>query len=555
MERRLAAVLAADVVGYSRLMEADEAGTLARLKALRDGLIRPTIAAHRGRIVKLMGDGTLVEFAGAADAVRCAVALQDEVARREDGVPEAERVRLRIGVNLDHVFVEDDDLFGDGVNVAARLEGMAEPGGVLISQSVRDGLGAEPDAVFFDNGERKFKNISRPIRVWSWPRKLPALRAAGKPRLYVAGFEGRGAEDARIAADIADELRAHLARLTGFEIAGERDQAHYAIEGGLRRAAGRSRVFARLLAVEGDRQIWSDRYDEDTDDPFDLLDRCVPRIAMSVRRRAAADDAARLAGRPLDELSLEELLTAAGVSFFTPTKAGWRGGGERAEHALELAPQNFMALAMAAAGLGLAESLYGFGATDEAVTELAIRRASAALRLTNRSDMLHTTHAGLLLYGRRRHRDAEAAARQALALNPDYNMGHWMLGAAQVFAGQSEAGAESATRAVDLDIRDPYVHLYCRIAAYGHLDLGRPGVAADWFRRADHLAPGLPPNLMGLAVAARLDGDEAAARDAVTRLREEVPDFAVSRAQPLPYRDESLWARFVATLREAAAPA
>ena len=137
MERRLAAILATDVVGYSRLMEADEAGTLARLKSLRDGLLHPTIAEHHGRIVKLMGDGTLVEFASAVDAVRCAITLQQDVAVREADAPEGGRLVFRMGVNFGNVIVEEDDIYGDGVNVAARLEGMADPGGVLISQSFR----------------------------------------------------------------------------------------------------------------------------------------------------------------------------------------------------------------------------------------------------------------------------------------------------------------------------------------------------------------------------------------------------------------------------------
>ncbi len=236
MERRLAAILAADVVGYSRLMEADEVGTLAKLKSHRDELVNPTIAKHHGRIVKLMGDGMLVEFARAVDAVRCAISLQEGMADREADIPEEKLTVLRIGVNMGDVIVEEGDIFGDGVNVAARLEGMADPGGVLISQSVRDSVANRLDISFFDNGERKFKNISRPIRVWSWPRRLPALRAESKPRIFVAEFQGRGEQEARLAADLADELRAHLARLTGLDIATDRGKAHYIAEGGLRPA-------------------------------------------------------------------------------------------------------------------------------------------------------------------------------------------------------------------------------------------------------------------------------------------------------------------------------
>jgi class 3 adenylate cyclase/TolB-like protein len=554
VERRLAAVLAADVVGYSRLMEADETGTLAKLKACRDKLVEPTITQYRGRIVKTMGDGILAEFPNVVDAVRCAISVQERVAAHEANVPEEQRTVFRIGVNLDNIIAEGGDIYGDGVNVAARLEGMADPGGVLISQSAHDGTGHSIDAVFFDNGERKFKNISRPIRVWSWPRQLPSLRAQGKPRVFVADLDDRNPEEARIGADLSDELRSHLARLTGLEIVTDRAKAHYIVEGAVRLGTGRSRIFAQLIAVDEDRQIWSDRYDEDTDDSFDILDRCAPRLAMSVRRRVAADDAARLANRPLDELSLEELLALAGASFFTPTKAGWHGGGKIAEQALELAPQNFMALMMAAAGLGLAESLYGFRKPEDGVTLCALRRIEEALRLNNRSDVSHVAHSGLLLYGRQRHREAAAAARRGLELNPENNMGLWMLGATQVFEGEADAGAESAIRAIQIDVKDPYVHLYSRIVGYGRLDAARYDDAVDWFERADQLAPGAAPNLIGLAVARYLNGDEDGARYAVARLVEEEPAFRLGEVHALPYKDEGTWARFVDALRRAGAP-
>jgi adenylate cyclase len=554
MERRVAAILAADVVGYSRLVETDEADTLSRLKALRQELLDPKTAEYGGRVVKLMGDGALAEFPSAIDAVRFAIEVQEDLAAREAGTPEDRRIVFRIGINLGDVLVEDGDLLGDGVNVAARLEGMAEPGGILISQSVWDAGVDRPGRSFFDNGERKFKNITRAIRVWSWPRPLSALRAEGKPRVFVSDFEGHGKEGARVATDLGDELRAHFGRLTGLEVASEQRDAHYLVEGGVRLGKDRSRIFGRLVAVDGSRQIWSDRYDEDTSDPFDILDRCVPQIAMGVRRRVAADDAERLANRQLDELSLEELLALAGVSFFTPTKGGWRGGGEIAEHALELDPKNFMALAMAAAGLGVFEYLYGFRRPDESATRLAFSRIEEALRVNSRSDMLHITNSLLLLYTRRRHRDAAAAARRGLELNPEYNMGHWMLGAAQVFAGDSNAGAETAVQAVNIDRRDPYVHLYSRVVAYGHLGAGRPDEAVDWFTKADQLAPGLVPNLMGLAVSCWRDGDREGAGNAVARLLEEEPELCLAALEPLPYKDDAVWTQFIDALRQAGVP-
>ena len=554
IQRRLIAILAADVVDYSRLMGADEEGTFAALAAHRKELIEPCTAEYRGRIVKITGDGFLAEFPDVVDAVRCAIAVQQARAARQTDVPDDRRMVFRIGVNFGDVIFEDGDIFGDGVNVAARLEGMAEPGGVLIAQAVRASATEGLDHEFFDNGERKFKNIARPIRVWSWPRLLPSLRGHSKPRVFLADFEGSRDDEARLADDLHAELQAHLARLTGLEIAADRDKAHYVVEGGVRLASGRSRLFARLTAVADARQIWSDRYEEDTDDSFDILDRCAHRMAMSVRRRIADDDADRLANRNLDELSLEELLALAGASFFTPTKAGWAGGGRIAEQALELAPENFMALAMAAAGLGLDEYFYGFRKPAEQATTIAFDRAEEALRLNNQSDMPHMVRAGLLLFARRRYRDATAVCQRALDLNPEYNMGLWILGAAQVFAGEYDAGAVSATRAVNIDIRDPYVHLYSRIVAYGHLGAERYGDATDWFQRADQLAPGLPHNLIGLAVGRWREGDEDGAHDAVTRLMDNEPEFRLSEVEPLPYHDDGTWARFLETLRMAGAP-
>jgi adenylate cyclase len=554
MERRLTAILAADVVGYSRLMEANELTTFARLKGLRDDFIIPSAASNRGRVVKLTGDGVLIEFASAADAVRCAIELQKGIADREAESPESERILLRIGINLGNVILDGGDIYGDGVNVAARLEGMAEPGGVLISQSVQESAAPAVIATFFDNGERKFKNIARAIRVWSWPKRLGSLRAEGKPRVFLAQFEGRGEGEERFATDLGHELKACLSRLTGLELTANRAKAHYLLEGAVHIGAGRYRIFARLLSAEEEKQIWSERYDERCDSVLDILDRCAPRMAMSVRRCVAADDAARLSGRPLDELSVEELLALAGVSFFTPTKEGWRGGGVISEQILELQPKNYMALMMAGSGLGTAEFLYGFGRPDEVILNVAVRRVEEAVRLNNRSDVIHTAHSLLLLFGRRRHADAKAAAMRSQELNPDFNMAMWALGAAQVFSGEHDAGAESAMRAVAIEARDPYVHLFSRVAGYGHLDSGRLEEAIAWFQRADQLAPGVGPNLAALAVTHWRAGDHQSAKDAVAALLESEPDFSISRCCPLPYRNPVLWLEFAQALRRAGAP-
>ena len=224
-QRRLAAILAADVVGYSRMMGADEIGTLVALSAVRSEFVDPLIARHGGRIVKSMGDGLLLEFPSVVNATQCSIELQQGMGTRNGDVPEDQRITFRIGVNLGDIVVQGDDIFGDGVNVAARLEGLAEPGGVLVSQTVHENIAGKLDAKFVDNGERALKNIAKPIRVWSWPDRLSDAShgRAAKPLVLVAEFEGRREEEKELAHGMRDDLMTALARLTGLEVTVDRD--------------------------------------------------------------------------------------------------------------------------------------------------------------------------------------------------------------------------------------------------------------------------------------------------------------------------------------------
>ena len=554
VQRRLSAVVSADVVGYSRMMGVDETGTLAALRGHRAELIDPLIAEHGGRIVKTMGDGLLLEFPNVVEAVKCSIAMQDGMAARNEGVPDDKRTVFRIGVNHCDIIIEDEDIFGNGVNVAARLEGMAEPGGLLVSHSVYENIAGKLDIAFADNGEREFKNIAEPVRVWSWPRRLPTNRQNRKPFVVVTEFDGRSEDEKLFAEDLRGDLTAALSRLTGLEVTVDHRKADYLIQGGVRFAGPRCRLSAQLISVDDEKQLWAERYDENRGDPFKILDQCVPRMAMSVRRRIASDHAARLSGRNLDQMTLEQLLSAAGVSFFTPTKDGWLQGGKIAELALEKDPTNFMALAMAATGYGSVECLYGFRQPDEAVVETAFERVEEARRQTNQSDLLQAVYSLLLLYSQSRLKEAAAAAERSLQLNPDFNMGLWSLAAAQIFGGNYEEGIESATRAVNLDIRDPYLHLYSRTIGYGYFGAKEFQKAAEWFWKADQLAPGLPHNLVGLATSQWHIGDHEHAHGTVARLLDEEPEFRVRDMIILPFREVEVWARFLDGLRAAGAP-
>jgi len=355
----LAAIVSADVVGYSRLMGVDEMATLDALRAHRAELIDGKIAEYAGRIVKTMGDGLLLEFANAVDAVRCALDIQEGMPARNQNIGADKKIIFRIGINFSEIILEDGDIFGDGVNIAARLEGLAEPGGVLMSQSVYDEVARDVGARFADNGNKTFKNIARPVHVWSWPRRLPDDRQDRKPFIVVSEFEGRSGDEKQLALDLREDLSAALSRLTGLEVTLDQRKADYLMQGGVRLAGGRCRISGQLITVADDKQLWAERYQVESGDSFDILDQCIPAMVMNIRRRIAADDGDKLSGKNLDDMTLEQLLSAAGVSFFTPTMQAWSEAGKIAERALQMEPNNFMALAMAAAGMGMAEQLYG----------------------------------------------------------------------------------------------------------------------------------------------------------------------------------------------------
>ncbi len=303
-QRRLAAILAADVVGYSRLMGADEAGTLSALRARWKDVLTPTVARFRGRVVKVMGDGVLVEFASAVDAVECAVAVQAALSARNQDLPESRRIVLRIGINLGEVVVEGSDLYGDGVNIAARLEGVAEPGGIAVSAKVMAEVQGKLGVAFADSGEMALKNIAHPLRVYrigpaaDQTAEAPASSAQAKPSIAVLPFTNLSGEHDQeffsdgITEDIITELSRFrelfvIARNSSFTYKGRAVNVkqvgrelgvNYALEGSVRRAGNRVRITAQLIDCETDSHIWADRYDGDLADVFALQDEITRKI-------------------------------------------------------------------------------------------------------------------------------------------------------------------------------------------------------------------------------------------------------------------------------------
>jgi adenylate cyclase len=348
--RRLAAILAADVAGYSRLMGADEEGTLERLKALRRELVDPKIAEHHGRIVKTTGDGMLVEFASVVDAVRCAVAVQQAMPERDAGVAADSRIELRIGINLGDVIVEGDDLYGDGVNIAARIEALADAGGVFVSNTVHDHVRDRLPSVFEDLGEQQVKNIARPVRVYRVrsdsphpnPPPLagegsarsarvgaaePALPLPDKPSIVVLPFANMSGdpEQEYFVDGMVEEIIIALSRIrwlfvvasnSSFSYKGQSPDVkqvgrelgvRYVLEGSVRKAGQRVRITGQLIDATSGTHLWADRFDGSLEDVFELQDKVASSVAGVIEPALQAAETARSAARPTEDLTAYDL--------------------------------------------------------------------------------------------------------------------------------------------------------------------------------------------------------------------------------------------------------
>jgi adenylate cyclase len=331
--RRLAAILAADVAGYSRLMGADEEGTLERLKALRRELFDPKIAEHHGRLVKTTGDGLLVEFPSVVDAVRCAVEVQQAIPKRNTGAGTDNRIELRIGINLGDVIVEGDDLYGDGVNIAARIEALADAGGVLVSNTVHDQVRDRLPFVFEDLGEQQVKNIARPVRVFrvrdvgaaeSAPaQSRPTLALPDKPSIAVLPFQNMSGEPEQeyFADGMVEEIITALSQIRWlFVIArnstftykgqaidvkqvGRELGVRYVLEGSVRKGGNRVRITAQLIDATSGAHLWADRFDGSLEDIFDLQDKVALSIAGVIEPALQAAEIGYSMARPTSDLT------------------------------------------------------------------------------------------------------------------------------------------------------------------------------------------------------------------------------------------------------------
>ena len=405
VERKLAAILSADVVGYSRLMSEDEAGTLARLKAHRAEFIDPEIASHGGRIVKLMGDGALVEFPSVVDAVDCSVAMQQGMAKRNADVPDGKRIDFRIGINLGDIIIEGDDIYGDGVNVAARIQEIAASGGVCISGDAYRQVKGKINAAFDDLGEQQVKNIPEPVRVYRWTDAVAdpmpgsvttagALPLPDKPSIAVLPFTNMSGDPEQeyfsdgITEDIITELSRFrslfvIARNSSFAFKGEPVDVkriarelgvRYILEGSVRRAGNRVRITAQLLDTETGSHIWAEKFDRDLEDIFELQEEITRNVVGSIAPQiemAELERSRKLSGA---NLSAYELSLKAQAFLYDGLRAGDSKTFDRAvaaaDAALELDSRNIHALWTQGAAY-IHQHLYRWGDDPDGALTLA----------------------------------------------------------------------------------------------------------------------------------------------------------------------------------------
>jgi adenylate cyclase len=482
MEHKLAAVLAADMVGYSRLMEADEHGTLARLRTHRIELIDPAIAKNHGRIIKTTGDGMLVEFHSVTDAVRCAIEVQQRIRRRNSDVPEESRIQFRVGINLGDIIFDDGDIYGDGVNIAARIEPLAEVGGVCVTSAVFEQVDGRVDVKFEDLGEKSLKNISRPVRIYRIvfdPGETPpadSKAASGslvKPTVAVLPFANMSGDAEQeffvdgLTEDILTELSRRrelfvISRNSTFTYKGKAVNlkeaakalgAQYLVEGSVRKAGDRLRVTVQLIDSESDTHIWAERYDRKLDDIFAIQDEVTSSIVATLPGRVEAAQHDLLARKKPTNMAAYECALAAKVLHHRSTREDNLEAKKLIERAIELDPDYAHAHAWRGCILGQAWG-YGWVEDTPAIYEEVEAELKKALALDDNDADVHRILAAVHIAGN----DLDRAGyhqERALSLNPNYDLVVVQMGELLTWAGRPEEGCEWIRKAMRLNPHHP----------------------------------------------------------------------------------------------------
>ena len=479
-ERRLAAIMAADVAGFSRLMGRDEEGALRRLTALRRDVFDAEIARNRGRIVKTAGDGILVEFPSVVDALHCALAVQESLQARNHDEPAEMRIDFRIGINLGDVILDAGDVFGDGVNIAARLEALAEPGGICVSQTVIDHARGKLPFAAVDAGEQALKNIVQPVRVWrvgaEGTQFAPAAGAApaGRPTLAVLPFTNMSGypEQEFFADGLTEDILTELSRFRDLFVtsrnsvfvykgkpvnvqkAAKELGVEYIVEGSVRKAGNRVRITVQLIEADGDRHLWAERYDRELKDIFDIQDEVTTAIAAILPGRVEAALRERVKRKHTDNLAAWELVLAAKLLHHRSNRADNAEAQKLLARAIDLDPEYAHAHAWRACVLGQTWA-DGWSTDTEAVFAELLRELRIAHALDDTDSDVHRILAAATLVV---HNDPERAMHhqeRALALNPNDDLVVVQQGEMLTWLGRGEEGVEWIRKAMRLNPYHP----------------------------------------------------------------------------------------------------
>jgi TolB-like protein/class 3 adenylate cyclase/Flp pilus assembly protein TadD len=505
--------LVADIVGYSRLASVDEERTLARVRGLRSDLIDPAIAAHHGRVVKRTGDGSIIEFRSVVDAVRCAIEVQNGLIERNAGVPEDRRIQFRVGIHVGDVVEEaDGDLMGDGVNIAARLEGVAQPGAICLSEQAYWQVKGRLDLKVTDLGATQLKNIAEPIHVYSLevgrpaeskPASVPGPEKSGPPRLslVVLPFANIGGdpEQEHFVDGVTESLTTDLSRIRGAFVIGRNTaftfkgkavdlraigrelNVRYVLEGSVQRGGSRMRVNVQLIDAESGRHLWAERFDKPLADLFDMQDEIVARLANALNAQLAAAEARRAEQAPSPD-SMD--LYFQGLARLN---RGWIPGNVAEarsffERALSADADNVDAL-IGSAEVDAIEGWYFF------VKDSVVALGEAEAKLTNALSLVpdharaHAMLGGLYI-ATKRAAEGIAECEHALALDPNLAEAHTLIGNGKNALGRAEETEAHVLEALRLSPRDTLSHRWMHYAGHAQLHVGRYDQAVVWFRRS-----------------------------------------------------------------------
>ena len=555
VERRLAAVLAADVAGYSRLMGIDEEGTLDRLKAVRKALVDPTIAGHRGRIVKTTGDGMLVEFASAVDAIRGAVEVQSGMAEQNASVPQDVRIEFRIGIHVGDIIIDDNDIFGDGVNVAARVENECEPGGVCVSGNAFEQIRGKTNFTFDDLGEKTLKNIERPVRLYSVRDATSAAKATtaaisvmpsdngkplplpDKPSIAVLPFQNMSGDPEQeyftdgMVEDIITALSRFkslfvIARNSSFTYKGKAVDikqvgrelgVRYVLEGSVRKAGGKVRITGQLIEAATGAHLWADRFDGPLDDIFELQDKVTSSVVAAIAPRLEQAEIDRSEREPTESLDAFDLYYRAIQSFRRFTRQG-------NEEALRLARQAISLDPSFAAAYGVALACYtqrhdeNWLKDDDVAEGKQYALRAIEVGADDAFALARAAHFFSIIL--RDAGTAEVIADQAIAVNPNLAEALRIRGWVSSLLGQHERAIEQFHYAMRLNPLDPQIYFADGGLALANFLLRRFEVALSWatksLARQKNYVPGQRYAMMSYAMLGRI----ADAQIMLARLRE-----------------------------------